>query len=320
MFADSLVALASLLTFREAQIPRPQPVVIQSLPVARYIPGPQPPVKKDFNSFGIETTARAAIVIDVASGEILYEKNAKTAYPIASLTKLATAMTLLDLNLPMDEEVTILKEDDPKEGRAVFPEGERFTRRELLRALLIGSVNIAGETLARSAGGREAFIASMNAKAQRIGMSQASFRDPTGLNSQNQASAHDVALILRAALSYPDIREITKMERIELVGRATEKPYLIKSTNLLLNSFLNKAPYDIIAGKTGSLQEAGFCFAQATRNKEGHEIIAVVLGSDNHFSRFQDAKALTYWAFETFAWPKQASGRPVPTVRRVTFP
>lgn len=320
MLADSFIALASLLALREARIPHPQPVIIQSLPVARYLPGPQPPTKKDPNSFGIETTARAAIVMDVASGEILYEKNAETPYPIASLTKLTTAMTLLDKRLPMDEEITLLAQDDPKEGRVIFPEAERFTRRELLRALLIGSVNTAGEALARTAGGREAFITSMNAKAQKIGVAQAQFNDPTGLDSENQASAHEVALTLRAALSYPEIRDITKMEQIELIGRNTKKPYLIKSTNLLLSSFLNKAPYDIIAGKTGSLQEAGFCLAQATRNKEGHEVIAVVLGSDNHFSRFQDAKALTYWAFETFSWPEKASGRTLPLVRRATYP
>jgi D-alanyl-D-alanine endopeptidase (penicillin-binding protein 7) len=119
----------------------------------------------------------------------------------------------------------------------------------------------------------------MNAKAQILGMRQAHFDDPTGLDSNNQASAHDVALALRAALHYPEIREITKISKIQLIGRATAKPYLIDSTNLLLGSFLNRDPYRIVAGKTGSLPEAGFCLAQATEDKGGHEVIVVVLGS-----------------------------------------
>ncbi len=309
MFAESFLALASLLTVREARIPPAQPIIVQSLPVAHYVPGSQPPSKKDVNSFGVETTARAAVVLDVASGEVLYEKDAETAYPVASLTKLVTAMTFLDQKPNMEEVVTILPEDDPKEGRPVFLEGEQFTRRELLRALLIGSVNISGNALARTSGGHQAFVAAMNVKAQKLGMSQAHFSDPTGLNRQNQASAHDVALALRAALSYPDIREITKTGQVTLVGRATTKPYLIKSTNLLLSSFLNQDPYQIIAGKTGSLPEAGFCLAQATRDKAGHEVIVVVLGSENHFVRFQDAKALTYWTFQSFTWPPKGSSR-----------
>lgn len=307
MFAESFLVLATVLTVREARIPPAQPVVVQSLPVAQYVPGPRPPRKNDENSFGVETTARAAVVLDVVSGEVLYEKDAETAYPIASLTKLVTAMTLLDQKPKMDEVVTILAEDDPKEGRPVFPEAEQFTRHELLRALLVGSVNIAGNALARTTGGEPSFVTAMNAKAQKLGMLQARFVDPTGLNRQNQASAHDVALALRAALSYSDIREITKTGQLTLIGRTTNKPYLIKSTNLLLSSFLNQDPYQIIAGKTGSLPEAGFCLAQATRNKQGHEVIAVVLGSDNHFSRFQDTKALTYWTFQSFTWPAKGS-------------
>lgn len=310
MFAESFVALASLLTFREARMPVAQPMVTQSLPVARYIPGPQPPVKKDLTSFGVETTARAAVVMDVTSGEILYEKNAEAIYPIASLTKLITAMTLLDQKPDMSEVITILREDDPREGKPVFPAGEQFTREELLKSLLIGSVNIAGNSLARASGGMEAFVLAMNVKAQRLGMRHTRLFEPTGLNSNNQASAHDVAIALRAALQYPEIRNITKVSKIELLGGATGKPYLIDSTNLLLGSFLNKNPYKIVAAKTGSLPEAGYCLAQATQDKQGHEVIVVVLGSDNHFSRFQDVKALTYWTFEQFRWPQVGSAQP----------
>ncbi len=307
MFAESFLTLASVLTFREARFSPAKLVTTQSLPVAHYVSGPLPPIKKDENSFGVQTTAHAAMVLDVASGEVLYEKDAETVYPIASLTKLITAMTLVDYKLNMEELITITKEDDPKEGRTVFAEGEQFTRGELLRALLIGSVNVAGNALARTSGGGPAFVVAMNARAQKLGMAQAHFSDPTGLDRQNQASAHDVAFALRTALGYPEIREITKTEKITLLEHRTNKPYVIKSTNLLLESFLNQDPYQIIAGKTGSLPEAGFCLAQATRNKAGREVIVVVLGSENHFARFQDAKALTYWTFQSFVWPEKGS-------------
>ncbi len=302
MFAETFLSLVGFIAVQAAQ---PTSLVLRELPVAKYVPGPYPiPVKRRADTFGVDTTARAAFVVDVPSGRSLYEKDSNTPYPVASLTKLMTAMVLLDSTPDLREEVTLTDEDDPHEGKAVFPIGERLTKQELLQALLVGSVNMAGNALARTTGGTESFVKKMNAKAHELGMWRASFVDPTGLNSENQASARDVAFALRAALNYPAIREITKQEKIDLQGHATGKPYAVKSTNLLLGSFLNKSPYRIMAGKTGSLKEAGFCLAQATRDEEDHEIITVVLGSENHFVRFQDAKALTYWVFQNFLWKR----------------
>lgn len=305
MFAETFVSLVALLGIYAAQAePVPAaPVVLRTLPTAKYVVGPMAvPVKNDPTRIGIETTSRSAMVMDVPTGKVLFEKEAQRAYPIASLTKLLTAMTVLDSHPDMSEEGTILAEDDPHEGKAVFPIGERFQRTELLKGLLIGSVNIAGNTLARMSGDRESFVDAMNAKAQELGMLTSHFVDPTGLSPENRASARDVALMMRAALQYPEIRAITKQGSLSLIGRATGKPYAIRSTNLLLDSFLNKSPYEVVAGKTGSLPEAGFCFAQATRDKDQHEVIAVVLGSNNHFARFQEVKALTYWTFENYTW------------------
>jgi D-alanyl-D-alanine endopeptidase (penicillin-binding protein 7) len=249
-------------------------------------------------------------VIDVATGRVLFEKGANIPHPIASLTKLVTAMTLLDDRPDMNVSVTILPEDDPHEGKTVLPIGGKFTRQELFHALLIGSVNIAGNALARSSeGGKTAFVERMNAKAKDLHLLQAKFVDPTGLEPENQASARDVATILRTALSYSEIRETTERSALTLTNRLTGKPIEISSTNLLLSSFLNKNPYRIVAAKTGSLPEAGFCLAQATRKEGAGEVISVVLGSENHFARFQDAKALTFWAFDSFTWPTPPSAR-----------
>lgn len=310
MFAESFITLSALLSLQGGQYQEvpPQPVPLNRLPVSRYVPAQVPlPIKAEKESVGVDVTARGAAVMDVASGELLFEKNADEAYPIASLSKLMTAMTFLDTKPNLKEEVIVTAEDDPHEGKTVFFAGERFTKQELFDALLIGSVNTAGNTLARTTGaGREEFVRRMNRKAQELGLSQASFFEPTGLDARNKASARDVAIMLRAALSYPEIRETTEKNHLSLVGRATKKPYEIDSTNLLLGSFLNKPPYQVIAAKTGSLPEAKFCLAQVTRHQDGGEVIAVVLGSDDHFSRFQDAKALTYWAFQTYKWPAKA--------------
>lgn len=309
MVAESFISLVGFLAAHTANAQTPI-LALNELPVAKYAaPATQGPTKKTADSFGIDVSARAAAVIDVSSGVVLFEKNAEAAYPIASLTKLMTAMTFLDTKPDLNAEVTVTKEDENTEGAAVFNGGERLSKRELLQALLVGSVNTAANTLARSTGDTDAFLRAMNRKAKSLKMVHATYFDPSGLDPRNQASAKDVAIALRAALSYPEIRSATERSNVSFKGRATGKPYTIQSTNLLLGSFLNKAPFRIVAGKTGSLPEAGFCMAQATRNREGNEVIAVVLGSGNHFARFQDTKALTAWAFDTYEWPRRATAQ-----------
>lgn len=304
MFAESLMTLVGLLSLQTGT-DAVQPTYLRALPLANPVTSTQmAPVKKNTESVGVDVTARAAAILDVQSGQFLFLKDSNAPYPIASLTKLVTAMVFLDSHPDFTKEITFTAEDETAESRSPFLAGETLSEREWFESLLVGSVNAAGNVLARADGNREAYLKAMNDKARELGMEHAIFYDPTGLDRRNKASAKDVALALRAALSYPQIRDITKLERVQFKGRLNGKTYLIKSTNLLLTSFLNKTPYKIIAGKTGSLPEAGFCMAQATQDQKGNEVIAVVLGSDNHFARFQDAKALTYWAFKNYDWLK----------------
>lgn len=305
MLAESLLVALGMFSFRP---PTAQASTVSAqLPIARYVvPAYKAPVRREGNkTIGIETTGKAAILLDVKSGAVLFERNSDTAYPIASITKLMTAMVTLDAKLAMDEEITILKEDEPgpHDGKPVLEAGQVYSRQELLRALLVGSVNTAGNALARTyPGGREAFLKEMNEKALEIGLNSAVFNDPTGLDETNVASAQDVAHMLRRALMYSDIRDITENSSIALKDHRSAKVIPISSTNLLLDSFLNKKPYHIVAAKTGSLPEAGFCLAQATEDANGNELIGVTLGSTNHFARYQDVKALTAWGFEAFTW------------------
>lgn len=303
MFAETLIALFSILSLQALTPPVEPATQLRSLPVAKYVaPVYAAPVKKNQSSFGVDVTARSAVVIDVKSGHVLFEKNPDLTLPIASLTKLVTAMTVLDSNPDLGGFIDMSPADRGRIGTTYVELDDRFTTEELLSLMLVGSSNEAAHALARAHGG-DTFIEAMNKKARDIGMKTALFEDSSGLDPDNHASAKDVALAMRAVLQYPVIQEITKRNRVEVLGRRSGRSYVLNSTNLLLTSALNQEPYEIVAGKTGSLPEAGFCFAQTTKNAAGDEVIAVVLASDSHFSRFQDVKALTYWTFENFLWP-----------------
>lgn len=303
MFAESFIAVLGLLALQES-VPPPIVGSTPSLPVARAIlPAEPSPQKKDRNSLGVSVTSKASAVMDVKSGSFLYKKDADRPYSIASLSKLITAMVVLDEDPQLQDVIELLGEDEPKGFKVSLLRGEKMTKEELLSMLLVGSDNEAANAFARLHGGRELFEAKMNRKAAELGMRQAFFADPSGLDARNRASAADVALAMRAALGYEKIRETTKHRSLTIVGRTSGHPYVIKSTNLLLGSGLNTDGYEIEAGKTGSLDEAGFCLAQTTKDPNGHEIIVVSLGSETHFSRFDDVKALTYWTFQAYEWP-----------------
>lgn len=276
--------------------------VLNSLPSARVVQRPAAPIKRRSESLGVKTTSRTAFVADVSTGSVLYAKDPHRVMPIASLTKLVTAMVLLDQQPDLQTPVTILAEDFDQENVPDYPSGETFTLHDVLRSMLIGSVNASANAIARITGGEERFAELMNEKMEKMRLRSAVFVEPSGIDPRNRANAADVAAILSTASSYSAIREMTGYPRVTIRGLRSGKEYGIKSTNLLLDTYLNKKPFQIVAAKTGSLPEAGYCMAQVTRNADGHEIVVVELGSDNHFSRYQDIKALTTWAFDTYEW------------------
>jgi len=263
---------------------------------------PAGPVRIETHRVNVVTSSKNIFVADVSSGEVLYASGAHDVLPIASLTKLVTAMVVLDHSREqLGNSIQILQGDLKDDVRSAFLSGEIMSRRQLLEALLIGSVNSAGNALARETMGRDAFIAAMNQKVRDLGLATPTFVDPTGISLENRASAADVAAILSTALSYPEIREITQKNLVDLDGQSG-KTYRFLSTNLLLNSYLAVGPYRIIGAKTGSLPGAGYSMAQVTRNPQGHEIVAVILGSEGHFTRYEDIKLVTAWVFDVFRW------------------
>ena len=261
---------------------------------------PAAPTKIHPESMGIETSAQCAFVADVASGRVLYAKDPHRVLPVASLTKLITAMVFLDQKPDLSKTITVLAEDEDHETKEVFPVGETLTYEDVLKSMLVGSVNTSANIIARSTLGRDAFIVAMNQKVQDLELRSPVFVDPTGLDSDNRANAADIAAILSHALAYPDIRQFSEQSEVVVHGKA--KDYTVKSTNYLLSSYLNQKPYTIVAAKTGSLPAVGFNMAQVTKNADGHQIVAVELGSNDTFLRYQDIKALTTWAFDTYSW------------------
>lgn len=292
-----LAALSLVSPAQAASLYRPLPVAADVKP---SLSNPAP-VKRRPQDVGVETTSRSVFVADVATGNVLYAKKPHVVMPIASLTKLMTAMVYLDTKPDLSKPVTFEEGDFDGQGESVFVVGETMTQGEALKALLVGSVNAAGNALARVSLGREPFIKAMNEKVVALKLASPVFVEPTGIDPENRADAADVAAMLSLAISYPEIRSAVSTSNVDVHGK-TGKDYRIKSTNVLLNSYLNKKPYQVVAAKTGSLPQAGYCLAQITKDAEGHEIVVASLASSNHFSRFQDVKALTAWAFDAYEW------------------
>jgi D-alanyl-D-alanine endopeptidase (penicillin-binding protein 7) len=301
---DSFLGVMAALTLvhpaSAAGLIRPLPTPV---PIVQDVNQPvvAAPKKKDPNRLGIETTSRAVFVADVKTGQVLYAKRPHDVLPIASLTKLMTAMVYMDTEPDLDAPITILAEDFADEGKGVFAIGDVMTQRQAFEALMIGSVNTAGNALARVSLGKEAFVKAMNDKARALHLASPVFVEPTGLDPRNRASVADVAAMLSTALSYPTIRTITSKSQIVFQTQGGHS-YKVDSTNLLLGTYLSQKPYQIIGAKTGSLPEAGYCMSQVTRDAAGHEIVVATLGSTNHFSRFEDVKAMTAWAFDAYTW------------------
>ncbi|TAL19724.1 D-alanyl-D-alanine carboxypeptidase [Patescibacteria group bacterium] len=285
---------------------RAPPSRLNSLPLARA--RVQEPLSRDVRELGPVVAARGALVLDRATGALLYEKDSERLFPIASLTKLMTALVFLDFRLDWNTRVAIRAGDLRGGGVEYFVPGETVTGRDLFFTALVGSSNTAAAALARSTGvSPEEFTKRMNDKAAALKMSSAYFADPTGLDERNVGSGRDVALLSEAAFRSPAIvRAVTSKSYTFIPQNSKKKKRTIRSTDLLLVSALNSSPYRILGGKTGTLGEkTGYHLALSVRSEEtGRDFIIVVLGSETNASRFADAKTLAVWSFDAYEWPE----------------
>lgn len=233
----------------------------------------------------------SALVVDENTDQVLLAKNADIQRPIASLTKLMTAAVILDAHLPMDQviEITDADIDTLKWSSSRLRPGTKLTREELLKLALMSSENRAAHALGRTyPGGLPAFVEAMNRKAQSLGMQSTHYVEPTGLSPQNESTAHDLALLVKAAYHYPTIRAFSTHPESEVeVGRRTLQ---YRNTDHLV---FNRG-WDILLQKTGYINEAGHCLVLQTLF-EGRRVIVVLLDAWGKYSHFGDAERIRTW-------------------------
>jgi D-alanyl-D-alanine endopeptidase (penicillin-binding protein 7) len=232
-----------------------------------------------------------ALVQDAKSGETLYAKNLDAVLPIASITKLMTALVIIEHKLDLKQRVVISDEDYDfvKGTRSRLRPGSVFTRDQLLMLALMSSENRAAHALGRTfPGGEKAFVAEMNMRAKTLGMADTKFVDPTGLSAGNVSSASDLARLIVAASSQPLIREYSTREsaKVQVLGR--EQGF--RNTNGLVRS----AQWDIDLSKTGYISEAGRCLVMRVR-VASRELVVVLLDSWGKYSRIGDANRIKKW-------------------------
>jgi D-alanyl-D-alanine endopeptidase (penicillin-binding protein 7) len=238
-----------------------------------------------------EARSAAVLVMDELDGTVLYARQAHEVMPVASITKLMTALVVLEAGQPLDEVLTILPADreHTKASASRLQVGTELTRGELLHMALMSSENRAAQALGRAyPGGLSAFVKQMNAKARALGMKSSRFVDPTGLSSGNVATAADLAKLVIAASREPLIGEYSTSEKLTVkVGRQ-----MLEFRNT--NSLTSKDDWDISVQKTGYTQDAGQCLVMKATIQQ-RPTVMVLLNSFGKLTRVADARRIRRW-------------------------
>ncbi len=233
--------------------------------------------------------AQAAIIFDPVTGETLWERNSRELRSIASITKVMTVMLFLEQEPDLSRDVVISREDVRRASTTYLRRGERVTLRDLVHLALVASDNAAARAMARvSAWGSKRFVARMNAKAAELGLEQTRFTDPSGLHAGNLSSAYDVSQLILAASEQPQVAEVMRKRTYQI--RTSRRTRDIRSTNRLLGTRV-----DVMAGKTGYIDKAGYCLATLVQLGDGRSVSIVVLGARSSAGRFSEARRLVDW-------------------------
>jgi D-alanyl-D-alanine endopeptidase (penicillin-binding protein 7) len=243
----------------------------------------------------IALRSSSALVQDAATGEVVFGKNPEAVVPIASITKLMTAMVILDAGLDLDERIRLSREDAVamKGSRSRLRTGLEIARGDLLLLALMASENRAAAALGTSyPGGLEAFVDAMNLKAAAIDMHDSRFVEPTGLSPANVSTASDLAKLVRTAHEYPLIREFSTKDRASIRASAGRKMRALAYGNT--NGLVRSRYWDIELSKTGYISEAGRCLVMQVRLAD-KDLIVVLLDSWGKHSRIGDANRIRKW-------------------------
>jgi len=251
----------------------------------------------------IVLNADKGAVLSVSDRSFLFKKNADQVQPIASITKLMTALVFLDHNPGWDEVYQITPADNIAGGHLNLFLGEKIKIKDLFYTALIASDNGATIALVHASGLSEKdFVAEMNKKAENLSLLKTKFTDPIGLSDYNVSTASEVAWLANVAFSRPEISETTTHSNYEFTtvdGRDKK----IESTDYLLFDSA-PGPWQLLGGKTGFTDLAGYCFVGRFKDNQGRELIAAVLNSASKNDRFKESKNLVAWVWQNYLWAK----------------
>lgn len=257
----------------------------------------QPLPRKINSSDDFLVDAKSAVVLDAGTDMVLYSKNSDEKLPIASLTKIMTALVVLD-NSKLDDMVIISENATKTEGKKNgLIAGEKIELGNILKIMLVESNNAAAVALAEYIGGNvDEFVKLMNEKAKSLEMKNTNFSNPDGLDQpENHSTAYEIAQLVDYAMEKPLLWDILRIQSAAVYSADKKIKHTIKNTNLLLGKFKN-----IAGGKTGFTDEAGQCLVLAVGDpEENHQIISVVLGASD---RFLETERMVKWVFESYKW------------------
>jgi serine-type D-Ala-D-Ala endopeptidase (penicillin-binding protein 7) len=239
----------------------------------------------------LKLKSNSVLIIDQSDSSVLYSRHPDVAMPIASITKLMTALVVLDAKQPLDEliQITDADRDMPKGSFSRLTVGTTLSRGDLMHLALMSSENRAAHALGNNyPGGMPAMVAAMNAKAAELGMVSSHFVDPTGLSSQNVASPEDLTKLVIAASHNPSIREYSTDQRYAVKVRR----HMVEFHNT--DNLVANPAWNIIVQKTGYISEAGKCLVMAAVI-EGRSVVIVLLDSLGKYTRVADAKRIKTW-------------------------
>jgi D-alanyl-D-alanine endopeptidase (penicillin-binding protein 7) len=274
----------------------PPPAVIILPPPVPHLTGTLPEPEK--------FTAASVFVKDVKTGEVLYRKNEYEKRPLASISKLMSALVVLESNPDWNSTTTIKGDEDIDDSHVVS--GAVYTISDLWEAALVASSNQSMLALADSTGmTREAFVARMNEKALELGMKDSSFVEPTGLSEKNISTASDIAILLEESLRQPKIQRAVVLKEINIAPVGKKKLQHFWSTNWLLLGWVPNKIKDFRGGKTGYITAAGYNFTMQLARDDEKVIDVVILGAKAHELRFSEARDISYDVFSAFAWPSE---------------
>jgi D-alanyl-D-alanine endopeptidase (penicillin-binding protein 7) len=268
-----------------ARSARPTVRAVASSPVYR-------PPHRSAGDGAVDVESGAALVVDSA-GQVIYAKNPDEVLPIASITKLMTALVVMDAGLPLDELITITADDKDylRNSHSRLQVGSQLTRRELLHIALMSSENRAAAALGRTyPAGKAAFVQLMNAKARLLGMRSTHFADTTGLDGSNVSTARDLVKLAQAASAHPLIREFTTTAESEVEPGAQRTPMIYRNSNRLVRG----GNWDIQLSKTGYLNEAGRCLVMRAE-VAGKPLVFVFLSGPGRLTPMGDANRIRVW-------------------------